>query len=199
MESYILEDTDEFLIHYGVKGQKWGVRKKGYEPVGRTTRLKSNTKSNNGASKIQQRVKDRISRRKVSKLKKREEKAKAKLKKINAENKVEALEEQVSIEERKQAILKKRSGKEIYKNADLFTTDEMANALRRLKLEKELREIDPKVKSKGEQYLEKAKAASDAMNTVTNAIESGAKLYGTINKYFGETESKDKKKDEKKA
>ena len=194
MESYIIEDTDEFLVHHGVKGQKWGVRKKVYEPVGRTTRVASDKKSSNGVSKIQQRVKDRISGRKASKLKRREEKAKAKLKKINAQKKVEALEQQVSIEERKQAILKKRSGKEIYKNADLFTTDEMATALRRLKLEKELREIDPKVKSKGEQYLEKAKSAKDAMDTVSNTIESGAKLYNTINKYFGEDKDKDKDK-----
>lgn len=194
MDSYILEDTDEFLVHHGVKGQKWGVRKKTYEPVGRSKSTFSGDKSTGKVSKIQQRVKERISGHKTSKLKKREEKAKAKLKKINAQKKVEALEQQVSIEERKQAILKKRSGKEIYKNADLFTTDEMSQALRRLKLEKELREIDPKVKSKGERYLEKAKAASDAMNTVNNAIESSAKLYGTINKYFGEGDSKDKKK-----
>lgn len=186
MESYILEDTDEFLVHHGVKGQKWGVRKKGYEPVGRTTRLKSNAKSNSGASKIQQRVKDRIGRRKVSKLKKREEKAKAKLKKINAEKKVEALEEQVSIEERKQAILKKRSGKEIYKNADLFTTDELKEATRRLELEKKLREIDPPVKSKGERFLEKTEATGKAIGTVTETLKKSAEMYDTLNKYLGD-------------
>lgn len=186
MESYIIEDTDEFLIHHGVKGQKWGVRKKAYEPVGRTTRVASDKKSANGVSKIQQRVKDRISGRKASKLKKREEKAKAKLKKINAQKKVEALEQQVSIEERKQAILKKRSGKEIYKNADLFTTDELKEATKRLELEKKLREIDPPVKTKGERFLEKTEATGKAIGTVTDTLKKSAEMYDTLNKYLGD-------------
>lgn len=186
MESYIIEDTDEFLIHHGVKGQKWGVRKKAYEPVGRTIHVASDKKSANGVSKIQQRVKDRISGRKTSKLKKREEKAKAKLRKINAQKKVEALEQQVSIEERKQAILKKRSGKEIYKNADLFTTDELKEATRRLEFEKKLREIDPPVKTKGQRFLEKTEATGKAIGTVTDTLKKSAEMYDTLNKYLGD-------------
>ena len=45
--------------------------------------------------------------------------------------------------------------------------------------------------------MDKAKKLNDTMNTVTNTIESGAKLYQTINKYLG-TETSDAKKKEKK-
>lgn len=190
-EDYI--NVGDYLNHHGVKGQKWGVRKK--RPTsGRRVSSVAQYKNQSG-SKIQQRVKARLSNRKVTKLQAREARAKAKLQKINNEKKVNALEEQVSIEEKKAKILKSRSGKELYKNADLFTTDELAAVTRRLQLEKTLREIDPKTKTKAEQYLDKAKRLNDTMNTVTNTIESGAKMYQTINKYLG---SSSPVKDEKK-
>ena len=99
----------------------------------------------------------------------------------------------MTVDEQKQAILKQRSGKALYKNADLFTTDELAQATRRLKLEKELREIDPKQKTKGELFLEKAKSVDDSMKTVTNAINSGASMYNTINKYLGDGKTLEEK------
>lgn len=190
-EDYI--NVGDYLNHYGVKNMKWGVRKK--RPTsGRRVSSAAQSKNKSG-SKIQQRVKARLSNRKVTKLQAREARAKAKLQKINNEKKVKALEEQVSIEEKKAKILKSRSGKELYKNADLFTTDELSEATRRLQLEKTLREIDPKTITKAEQYLDKAKKLNDSMNTVTNTIESGAKMYQTINKYLG---SSSPVKDEKK-
>ncbi len=192
-EDYI--NVGDYLNHHGVKGQKWGVRKK-HPTSGRRVSSSAQSKNQSG-SKIQQRVKARLSNRKVTKLQAREAKAKSKLQKLNKEKQVNALEQQVSIEEKKAKILKSRSGKELYKNADLFTTDELAAATRRLQLEKTLREIDPKTKSKAEQYLDKAKKLNDTMNTVTNTIESGAKMYQTINKYLGST-SGSSNKDEKK-
>lgn len=214
MNEYFI-DTGEYLEHHGVKGQRWGVRKK--RKTSGTKRF-SGSKTNPGssASAAIQSLRNKRNAQKIARFKAKEAKAKEQLKVTTAKNKAKAAEanlkaakknkattvnseelQKMTVDEQKQAILKQRSGKALYKNADLFTTDELAAAARRLQLEKTLREIDPKQKSKGEQYLDKAKKLNDTMNTVTNTIESGAKLYQTINKYLG-TETTDAKKKENK-
>lgn len=207
--------TGEYLEHYGIKGQRWGVRKR-RETSGGKHFSGSKTNSGSSASAAIQSLRNKRNAQKIARFKAKEAKAKEQLKVTTAKNKAKAAEanlkaakknkattvnseelQKMTVDEQKQAILKQRSGKALYKNADLFTTDELAAAARRLQLEKTLREIDPKQKSKGEQYLDKAKKLNDTMNTVTNTIESGAKLYQTINKYLG-TETSDAKKKEKK-
>lgn len=207
MNEYFI-DTGEYLEHHGIKGQRWGVRKKRFSG--------SKTNSVSSASAAIQSLRNKRDAKKIARFKAKEARAKEQLKITTAKNKAKAAKanlkaakknkattvnseelKKLTVDEQKQAILKQRSGKAIYKNADLFTTDELAAAARRLQLEKTLREIDPKQKSKGEQYLEKAKKINDTMTTVTNTIESGAKLYQTINKYLG-TETPDAKKKEKK-
>lgn len=214
MNEYFI-DTGEYLEHYGVKGQRWGVRKR-RETSGGKRFSGSKTNSGSSASAAIQSLRNKRNAQKIARFKAKEAKAKEQLKVTTAKNKAKAAEanlkaakknkattvnseelQKMTVDEQKQAILKQRSGKALYKNADLFTTDELAAAARRLQLEKTLREIDPKQKSKGEQYLDKAKKLNDTMNTVTNTIESGAKLYQTINKYLG-TETSDAKKKEKK-
>lgn len=214
MNEYFI-DTGEYLEHYGVKGQRWGVRKK-RDTSGGKRFSGSKTNSGSSASAAIQSLRNKRNAQKIARFKAKEAKAKEQLKVTTAKNKAKAAEanlkaakknkattvnseelQKMTVDEQKQAILKQRSGKALYKNADLFTTDELAAAARRLQLEKTLREIDPKQKSKGEQYLDKAKKLNDTMNTVTNTIESGAKLYQTINKYLG-TETSDAKKKEKK-
>lgn len=214
MNEYFI-DTGEYLEHYGVKGQRWGVRKR-RETSGGKRFSGSKTNSGSSASAAIRSLRNKRNAQKIARFKAKEAKAKEQLKVTTAKNKAKAAEanlkaakknkattvnseelQKMTVDEQKQAILKQRSGKALYKNADLFTTDELAAAARRLQLEKTLREIDPKQKSKGEQYLDKAKKLNDTMNTVTNTIESGAKLYQTINKYLG-TETSDAKKKEKK-
>lgn len=214
MNEYFI-DTGEYLEHHGVKGQRWGVRKK--RKTSGTKRFnKSKTNASSSASAAIQSLRDKRNVQKIAKFKAKEAKAKEQLKVTTAKNKAKAAEanlkaakknkattvnseelQKMTVDEQKQAILKQRSGKALYKNADLFTTDELAAAARRLQLEKTLREIDPKQKSKGEQYLDKAKKLNDTMNTVTNTIESGAKLYQTINKYLGTETTGAKKKENK--
>ena len=206
---------DDELYHHGVKGQRWGVRKKRYTSgVKRFIRSKNNSSSS--ASAAIQSLRNKRDAKKIARFKAKEARAKEQLKITTAKNKAKAAKanlkaakknkattvnseelQKMTVDEQKQAILKQRSGKALYKNADLFTTDELAAAARRLQLEKTLREIDPKQKSKAEQYLDKAKKLNDTMTTVTNTIESGAKLYQTINKYLG-TETTDAKKKENK-
>lgn len=171
MEYYL--NSDCVLNHHGVKGQKWGERHD-RSKTGMSSKAKAK-KKDTGISAI-------ISRRKAARLK--AERAKSRQKQMKT------AEKQLSVEERKAAILKQRSGKAIYKNADLFTTDELAAAARRLQLEKTLREIDPKQKTKAEQYLEKAKKMNDTMATVNNTIKTGAELYQTVDKYLNPSNKK---------
>lgn len=206
---------DIYLCHYGIKGQRWGVRKKRDTSSGKRF-IRSKNNSSSSASSAIQSLRNKRNAQKIARFKAKEARAKEQLKITTAKNKAKAAKanlkaakknkattvnseelQKMTVDEQKQAILKQRSGKALYKNADLFTTDELAAAARRLQLEKTLREIDPKQKSKGEQYLDKAKKLNDTMNTVTNTIESGVKLYQTINKYLG-TETSDAKKKEKK-
>lgn len=212
MNEYFI-DTGDYLEHHGIKGMRWGVRKQRESSGGKRS---SASKTRSSASDMVRSIKAKQSVRKIAKFKAREAKAKEQLKVTTAKNKAKVAKanlkaakknkatttnneelKKMTVDEQKQAILKQRSGKALYKNADLFTTDELAAATRRLQLEKTLRDIDPKQKSKGEQYLDKAKKLNDTMNTVTNTIESGAKLYQTVNKYLGSEASNEKKKEKK--
>lgn len=210
MNEYFI-DTGEYLEHYGIKGQRWGVRKKRDTSSGKRF-IRSKTNSSSSASAAIQSLRNKRNAQKIARFKAKEAKAKEQLKVITAKNKAKAAEanlkaakknkattvnseelQKMTVDEQKQAILKQRSGKAIYKNADLFTTDELAAATRRLQLEKTLREIDPKQKSKGELFLEKTKSVNDSMKTVTNAIDTGASMYNTINKYFGDGKTLEEK------
>lgn len=206
MNEYFI-DTGEYLEHHGVKGQRWGVRKK-RETSGR----KRSGTSKQSAADIIKSIKAKQNARKIAKFKAEEARAKERLKVTTAKNKAKAAKanlkaakknkattinseelKKMTVDEQKQAILKQRSGKALYKNADLFTTDELAAATRRLQLEKTLREIDPKQKSKGELFLEKTKSVDDSMKTVINAVNTGANMYNTINKYFGDGKTLEEK------
>lgn len=206
MNEYFI-DTGEYLEHHGVKGQRWGVRKK-RDTSGR--RRPSASKSS--AADFIKNIKAKQNARKIAKFKAEEARAKERLKVTTAKNKAKAAKanlkaakknkattinseelKKMTVDEQKQAILKQRSGKALYKNADLFTTDELAAATRRLQLEKTLRDIDPKQKSKGELFLEKTKSVDDSMKTVINAVNTGANMYNTINKYFGDGKTLEEK------
>lgn len=212
MNEYFI-DTGEYLEHHGIKGQRWGVRKK-RETSGRRRLSGSKTNSSSSAIPIDaiQALRKKRNAQRIARFKAKEAKAKEQLKVTTAKNKAKAAKanlkaakknkattvnseelKKMTVDEQKQAILKQRSGKALYKNADLFTTDELAQATRRLKLEKELRDIDPKQKTKGELFLEKTKSIDDSMKTVTNAINTGASMYNTINKYFGDGKTLEEK------
>lgn len=106
------------------------------------------------------------SRRKASQRKKNLEKAR----KTKAENK----QKQMTVDEKKKAVLKSRSAAKLYKNADLFSDDELRSAYNRLQLEANINSLAPKTKSRGERAVEKTLYAV----TVTgNILEKGSKLY----------------------
>lgn len=110
------------------------------------------------------------------------------------------------LEKRKQEILKSRSAKELYKNADLFSTQELQTAYNRLQLEKNILSLSPKEVNKGEQFVSNAikagKTISEAAETSIKVYNNAARIYNTFSthknaKYIPNIDSGKKDKDKK--
>lgn len=115
--------------------------------------------------------------------------------------------EEESVEDKKQKVLKSRSAKELYKNADLFSYNELQNAYNRLNLERNISQLAPKDVSTGEKivnaYISVQRKANDVMGAASKGYNYVAKAYNAFKKensprapIIGEGgDKKDKKKD----
>ena len=114
-------DYNDELYHYGVPGMKWGVRKS--RPTGTSNGVRKARPT--GSSNMKKRTKPVKNR--ISLFGKR---------KPNKQNKQDNQPDdgKQAIEKKKQEAIKSRSAKELYDNADLFTTQELQSAYNRLQL-----------------------------------------------------------------
>lgn len=167
----------EALYHYGIKGMRWGIRRTAAE-LGHAVK--------SGAKKIGSAVKASSEKRKRKRAekdeKKRQKVAKAQQKEADRRAKDEAAKEQ-DRELKKETILKSRSAKLLYENADLFTTQELQNAYNRLVLEKNISSMVPQEISKGKKivdgYISVGTKVSDVLAT-TNKMVSNAKRFNEL-------------------
>lgn len=134
------------LTHHGILGMKWGVR-----------RYQNADGSLTAAGKKRQ--------------KKQQAKNLEKARKTREEKK----QQEQATEEKRKAILNSRSAKDLYENAHLFTTKELQDAHFRLQLEKNIKDLSPKEKTKVQKAL-------DGMKTAAEAIDKGSTLYNNIAK-----------------
>lgn len=134
------------LTHHGILGMKWGIR-----------RYQNADGSLTAAGKKRQ--------------KKQQAKNLEKARKARADKK----EQELATAEKRKAILNGRSAKDLYENAHLFTTKELQDAHFRLQLERNIKELAPKEKSKIQKTIE-------GMRTAADAIDKGATLYNNIAK-----------------
>ena len=135
------------LYHYGVLGMHWGVRRTP-EQLGHQTK-------SSGSAKARVRVN------------KKKAKAASEEKPMTAEEKAK----------KKENILRSRNAKELYANKDLFDDQELRTAYQRLMLEKQIKDLTPKQKSRGEAYVDAVIKWGGKANQLTS---TGLQFYKNI-------------------
>ena len=174
--------SSDYIYHYGIKGMKWGIRRT--------------------AEQLGHKIKSKFSRKKSSS---DESGSQTSSKKIQGSVTVKGTKQNPgttrtsdgsSPEERKQKVLESRSAKELYNNADLFTTQELQQAYNRLVLEKNIKNLSPKEVSKGQQMLNKY---VDTAENISKFLNSTNKVLSQVTRFKNLVEGKgDKKKNDKK-
>ena len=163
-EIFMYYDND-VIEHHGVPGMKWGVRhdRKSSGSSGRRSSSKPSgttlRSSSSSVSRTQQRVKERL--------------ASAGKATTNARNKL--------IEHKKTKILATNSASELYKNANLFTTDEILAAQQRIAVVQSLNDSQFKQASQhGAAALSTMKNLTTSMNTISDFANAGVRMYNSV-------------------
>lgn len=166
----------DYLMHHGIKGQKWGIRR---------TPAQLGHVVSSGARKIKNAVTSASAKRKAKKQAKKD-----------AEEQEEKKRQEQDLETRKNNILKSRSARQLYENADLFTTQELQSAYNRLVLERNISQLTPKEKSTGQKvvdfYINNGEKVSKVIGT-TNKIIANSKRFAELTG-LSDSKTKDKGK-----
>lgn len=163
--------TSDELYHHGTKGQKWGRR------------LYQNK---DGSLTALGRM------RYSSKQKQAQKKRQATIDAKKAAAKTEA-EKEAEVAKKKEKILKSRSAKELYDNADLFTYQELNDAYNKMVLENRIKDLEPKTVSKGQQFVNALGTAAAGAKNVSNLANEASNIMKTVKKMFGDDEGGSKK------
>ena len=140
---------DNELYHYGVLGMHWGVRRTP-EQLGHRTKSSGSYRS----------AKARVS---VNK------KKAGSTKPMTAEEK----------EAKKKEAMDSHDPRQVYANKDLFSDAELRSAYTRLLMEKQIKDLTPKQKNKGAEYID---AAIKWGGKVTSLIGTGVGIYNAVEK-----------------
>lgn len=154
------------LYHYGILGMHWGVRRT-------PEQLGHRTKKNNSSKKAKSRV--RIDKKKA--------------RAVTSEDIPMTAEKKA---QKKEEVLKSKSAKELYTNKDLFDDNELRSAYQRLLLEKQIKDLTPKQKSRGEAYVDAAIKWGGKINQLTT---TGVTFYKNVSDIKKLMDQKKKKKE----
>lgn len=185
------------LCHYGILGQKWGVRRFQYAdgtltPAGRKRYRVTETGDLVKKTKAERQA-DARAARKESAEKKRQTR-------LEREHETE--------EKKKERIAKSRDPKKIYENKDLFDYKELSDLYNIMNVERNIKGLIPKQISKGEKYVKNMEMLKKSIGTTADALNNTTKMYDAVAKVLNSfadadlpivnSKGEDKKDDEKK-
>lgn len=185
------------LCHYGILGQKWGVRRFQYAdgtltPAGRKRYRVTETGDLVRKTKEEQRADTKAARKEAADKKR--------------QNRIER--EHETEEKKKERIAKSRDPKKIYDNKDLFDYKELSDLYNIMNVERNIKGLIPKRVSKGEKYIKSMEMLKKGIGNTADAISNTTKMYDAVAKVinsFADADlpivngkNEEKKEDEKK-
>lgn len=169
MEEYMIDLDTEELVHWGIKGQKWGVRR--YQNTDGSLKPAGRKRYGDAPDFVKKIKAKKVQKQRVKNL---EKARKAKNEKKKAEE--EALK-------KKEELLKSVDAKELYKNKHLLTNQELNDRLNRIDLENRLSSKIEPTKSGREKVAE-------YFDKTTKLVDSTSKLYKSIDGLVSATTGK---------
>lgn len=170
-----MEYNDHDLYHWGIKGMKWGVRR--YQN-------KDGSLTPAGRKRYDQEMDKLKGEKRVLKNKERTNKKLAKLK--SAKDEVDELKKRVddeeTLEQKRERLLKSNDPKELYENKHLLTTAELNERINRIDTESRLQsKIVEEKKQTGLDYInDKMKSSTETINNAKNFFKSIDESYSTV-------------------